>query len=115
LFNQDFAILVEAQDERSARREARSLADTLREISGVLEIGRRKDEGSTMDLGAIVTVVATSGATVAMARGIADWLRRRHGTRLKIQLDARSGSIKAEVDNINPAAAVRIVELIRGE
>jgi hypothetical protein len=110
---ESFSIFVEAEDERSAGEGARSLADELREVPGVLDADRRKEEQSTMDLGAVLTVVAASSATVAVARGIADWLRRRRGTRLKIQRDPQSGSIKAEVENIDPAAALRIVELIR--
>jgi hypothetical protein len=110
---ENFSILVEAEDERSAGQGARSLADALRELPGVLDADRRKEDQSTMDLGAILTIVATSGATIAVAKGIADWLRGRRGTRLKIQRDPQSGSIKAEVENIDPAAAMRIVELIR--
>jgi hypothetical protein len=114
MVEENFSILIEAEDARSAGEGARSLADELRGLPGVLEADRSKDDQSTMDLGAILTVVATSSAMVAIARGIADWLRRRRGTRLKIQRDPDSGSIKAEVENIDPAIAIRIVELIRG-
>jgi hypothetical protein len=65
-----------------------------------------------MDLGAIVTVLATSGATLAIARGVADWIRRTRGTRLVIEKSSRSGSIKVKVDNIDRAASERIVEII---
>jgi hypothetical protein len=111
---ENFSILVEAENPGSAGQGARVLADMLREVPGVFDAGRRKEDQSSMDLGAIVTVVATSGVTVAIARGIADWLRYRRGARLKIQRDPQSGSIKAEVENIDPATAVRIVELVRG-
>jgi hypothetical protein len=110
---ENFSIVVEAEDERSAGQGARSLADELREVPGVLGADRHKEEQSTMDLGAVLTIVATSGATVALAQGVADWLRRRRGTSLKIQRDPRSGSIKAAVENIDPAVAMRIIELIR--
>jgi Effector Associated Constant Component 1 len=111
---ENFSIVIQADDERAAGQAARSLADELREVPGVLDAERHKEEQSTMDLGAIVTIVATSSATVAVARGVADWLRRRRGTRLVIRKDPQSGSIKAEVENIDPAAAMRIVELVRG-
>jgi hypothetical protein len=109
---QNFSILVEAADRRTAGQAAHDLAVTLREVSGVLDAGRQKEEQSTMDLGAIVTIIATSSATAVVARVIADWLRRRRGTRLVIRKDPQSGSIKAEVENIDPAAATRTVELI---
>ncbi len=109
-----YEFAVESTDEASAAKGARELGDDLRETLGVLEVGRRKSSDSTMDLGAILTIIASSGATLAIARGIADWLRRTRTTRLKIERDPKSGSIKAEVENIDPASAVRITEIIRG-
>jgi hypothetical protein len=112
MVEENFTIVVEAEDKRSAGQAARELADRLREVPGVVDTERHKEDQSTMDLGASLAIVATSGATVAVARGIADWLRRRRGTRLVIHRNPESNSIKAELDNIDPASAVRIMELI---
>jgi hypothetical protein len=108
-----YRFIVEDADERSTGEGARRLADLLREAPGVNEVTRTKADESTMDLGAIVSVIATAGATSALARGVADWLRGTRGTRVKIEMKAKSGSIKAEVDRIDPATALRIVELLR--
>lgn len=109
-----YRFVVEAADGRSAGEGARRLADGLREVAGVSEVSRAKADESAMDLGAIVGILATSGATVAIARGLADWLRLTRGTRVKIEVNPKSGSIKAEVEKIDPATALRIVELISG-
>jgi hypothetical protein len=114
VLQEQYRILIEAPDERAATEEARHLTDDLREVTGVIAADRQKANQSTMDLGSIVTVVVTSGATVAIAQGIADWLRRRRGTRLTIERTSRSESIKVEVDRIDAEAAVRITELVRG-
>ena len=112
---EEYRIRVEAADEADATRGARQLADDLRELPGVLAAGRQKsDEAVTMDVGAIVGVIAASGAATAMAQGIADWLRRRRGTRLTIERKAGSGSIRVAVEGIDPDAALRITELIGG-
>jgi len=66
-----------------------------------------------MDLGAIVTVIATSGATLAIARGIAAWLRARKQASITIERDDKTGSIKAVVAGIDPEAAVRIADVVR--
>jgi len=66
-----------------------------------------------MDLGSVVTVIATSGAALAIAQGIADWLRRRRGTTLKIERDPHSGALKALVENIYPSTATGITEIVR--
>lgn len=107
-----YQIVVGAQDDQAAAQGARSLADDLRAARGVLEAGRTKGEQSTMDLGAIVTVIASSGATLAIARGVEKFLGRTRGTTLKIEKNSTTGSIKAEVHNINPEAAIRITEII---
>jgi Effector Associated Constant Component 1 len=105
-----FCLRVEGGDAFAAR----SLADDLREREGVLAARRSREGDTTMDLGAIVTVIASSGATLVIAQGIADWLRRRRSTRLVIERDPTSGSLKAVVENIDPAAAMRITEILRG-
>ena len=108
-----FDLTVQAADQAEAGRAAQSLADALREAEGVLEAGRRKADPGTMDLGTIVQILATSGATLAIAQGIAAWLRARRGATLRIERDGRSGSLKAAVEGIDPEAALRIVELVR--
>ncbi len=103
----------DAKDQAAAGRGAQALADALREADGVLEAERQKADQATMDLGAIVTVVATSGATLAVAQGIAAWLRARRGVTVKIEQESKAGSIKAAVEGIDPATAERIVKAIR--
>jgi hypothetical protein len=111
--NERYKFSVEAEDLGAASRGVTELADILREANGVLEVGRDKANDQTMDLGMIVSVVATSGATLAIARGLAAWLRARRGVTLTIEMDGRSGNLKAAVAGLDPEAAVRIVEMIR--
>jgi hypothetical protein len=113
MVDETYRFTVEAEEQAAAGRSARALADTLREANGVLEADRSKADDETMDLGAVVTVLATSGATLAIAQGLAAWLRARRGVKVTVEKDGKSRSIKAEVAGIDPEAAVRIVELIR--
>jgi Effector Associated Constant Component 1 len=110
--NQYFLSVEEGSD-RDADMQTRILADNLREIIGVQQADRIKRTEGTMDLGTIISVLATSGATIALAQGAADWLRQRRSGKLTIERDATTNSIKAIVENIDPDAAIRIVELIR--
>jgi Effector Associated Constant Component 1 len=109
-----YKIRVEVENGLTAQQGTRTLADNLREVSGVLGVERGKEDASTMDLGTIITVLASSGATLAIAQGIADWIRRTRGVHVTIERDEKSGSIKAEVENIDQATSVRILEIIRG-
>jgi hypothetical protein len=108
-----YRIHIAADDELSAQRATGNLADDLRELSGVLGVEREKKDASTMDLGAIVTIIATSSATLAIAQGIADWLRRTRGVHLTIERDEKSGSVKAAIANVDQATSLRILEIIR--
>ena len=112
--HETYEFIIEAEDQGTAARGARELTDALREAGGVIEVGRRRANETTMDLGAIVSVIATSGATLAIARGIAQWLRVRRGPSITIERDRNSGSIKTAVNGIDPEAAVRIAEIVRG-
>jgi Effector Associated Constant Component 1 len=103
-----FEIYIEAEDDRAAQQATRTLSDHLREIAGVLGVERKKEDASTQDLGTMVEVIAASGATLALAQGIAEWLRRTRGTKLRVT----SGHIKTEVENITPDVAGRIIEVI---
>jgi hypothetical protein len=111
---EDYVFHVDSGEVGAAADLARGLADDLREVSGVVASDRRKDDQSTMDLGSVVQVVAASGAALALARGIAEWLRRRRGATLRIERNPNSGAIKALVENIDPATAIRITEIVRG-
>lgn len=111
---EQYRIIVAAEDQAVAGRSAEALADVLREAEGVVGADRSKADAATMDLGAIVTVVATSGATLAIARGIAAWLRARRSASITIEVNGKTGSIKAAVQGIDPDTAVRIAEIVRG-
>jgi hypothetical protein len=109
----EYKFLIEDLDQASASRATTSLGDCLNEIDGVIEANRSKGDSATMDLGTIVTVIATSGATLAIAQGIAAWLKARRGVSLIIERNGTTGSMKATVAGLDPDAAIRITEIIR--
>jgi len=108
-----YRFIVAAEDQAAAGRGAEALADALREVEGVLDANRGKADEATMDLGTIVTVVATSAATVAIAKGLAAWLQARRGGSVTVWRDGKTGSVKAVAEGIDPEAAVRITEIVR--
>jgi hypothetical protein len=108
-----YRIRISAEDQQTEQQATRNLEDDLRELSGVHGVKREKEDASTMDLGTIVTVIATSSATVTIAHGIADWLRRTRGVHLTIERNEKSGSLKAAVENVDQATSLRILEIVR--
>lgn len=111
--HESYQFAVGAEDQAAAGRSATALADVLQEANGVEKAIRGKLDAHTMDLGAIVSVLATSGATLAIAQGVAAWLRARRGVTVTVERDGKSGSIKTAVAGLDPEAATRIVEIVR--
>jgi len=111
---EEYRFVVDAEDQATAGQSALELADLLREAEGVLEAKRRKADDTSMDLGIIVSAIAASGATLAIAQGLAAWLRARRGAKVTIERSGKAASIKVAVEGLDPEAAVRIVELVRG-
>ena len=107
-----FEIEVEAESRSGAGAGAGTLVDALSGIEGVVETRRLKIDPDTMDIGSTIQIIATSGATVALAQGVASWLRARRDVSLRIKRNPGSGSIEAEVRGIDPQTAVRIAELL---
>ena len=109
----EYVLTVTSDNERDADIQARSLTEKLREIREIDDVNRIKGSDRTMDLGTVISVLATSGATLALAQGIADWLRSRRSTTVTVERDSAMNSIKATVENIDPESAERIIESIR--
>jgi hypothetical protein len=108
-----YKFTINAQEQSAAVRDALALADSLREIDGVLEAKRKKTDDQTMDLGSVVSILATSGATLAIAQGLAAWLRARRGVSVTVERVGNSGDLKAAVTGLDPESALRIVEMVR--
>src|SRR5579875_3444505 len=72
-----YRFVVSAGDQATAGQASQALADMLRELDPVLDVDREKEDEATMDLGTIVNAIATSGATLAIAQGLAGWARER--------------------------------------
>jgi hypothetical protein len=115
MVQENFLFYVNGEDDGDP---ARSLADDLREVRGVVSVDRRRDDPSAMNLGSTVQVIVESlqagSALLALAKGVADWLRSRRNTTISIEKSPKSGAVKAHVQNIDPATALRITEIIKG-
>jgi Effector Associated Constant Component 1 len=110
---ESYLFQVEGADRAAASRGAKALADILVEAEGVLQTTQGKGaDNESMDIGSLVSVVATSGATLALAQGLAAWLRARRSATVRVEKDARSGSLKAAVSGIDPEAALRVIEIV---
>lgn len=70
MITENYKFIVAAEDQAAAGTSANALADILREADGVLEANRGKAGDQSMDIGTIVSVIASSGATLAIAQGL---------------------------------------------
>jgi len=82
----EICAVVVTDDLSFANRRIQELASALAEEEPSVSITQRRANESTMDLGATLAILLSSGAVIAIAKGIADWLRRRPEVILKITL-----------------------------
>lgn len=108
----EFKFYIGDDDSARASQGALALADLIREMDGVESVERHKADPSSMDLGSIVAAVAASGATLAIAQGLAAWLMARRNATIIIEATDTDVSLKAQVAGIDPRAAERITERI---
>jgi hypothetical protein len=88
-----------------AGQKAAALRDSLLDASPDIRVDLRKSDPSTQDFGATLVLVIGTPAILAIANGIADYMRRRPGT-LRIE---RDGVVSFEGTS---ADAARIAEAV---
>jgi hypothetical protein len=91
-----------------AGRKAAALRDDLLNASPSIHAEIRKEDQTTQDFGATLVLLLGAPAVVAVAKGIADYLRRKPG-KLSIEADGRV------IFEGESADAARIVEAMGGK
>jgi hypothetical protein len=73
----ELQIQFEGMSRAEANQAARSLADALGDAHADVEVTVAKDRQDTQDFGTTLVLALGTPAALAIAKGIADWLRRR--------------------------------------
>ncbi len=102
-----FRIRFEDVSVAEAGIKAAQLRQDLLDISSDVQVDIEREDPSTQDFGTTLALVLGAPAAVAIAKGIADYLRRAHG---KIQIETAQGIVIAE--GISGDDAARIVEAL---
>lgn len=102
-FTITFAGLSEREQEQAAADLARSITATHNSV----EVKRGHDIGLAMDFGATLVVIISSGAAIAVAKGIETWLARWQNASICIEDEHR----KVKATGITSADTVRISEI----
>ena len=92
--------------DEEANKYAGSLADDLREISG-LKAQPARDNPATMDFGATLVLILGTASVTAVARGIQIWLSRQ-GT----VIDIETPNGKAILKNVDSKQAGKLGEAL---
>jgi hypothetical protein len=107
------SIVFETKSMAEDGRLAANLADHIRQTLPETRLKLDRNDPNTMDLGTTLSLVLAAPAAVALAKGIADWMRRQAAPKLVIITD--KGRI--EVAGDLPADDKReiILEALRGD
>jgi hypothetical protein len=81
--NQQILIRFDTQLDE-ANRLAQNLDDFMQEEYNQ-KLTRIKDDKNTQDFGATIAIILGTPAAIALAKGLADWLRRQAGKTLTIE------------------------------
>jgi hypothetical protein len=106
-----FTIHFDGASSEAANKYAAELQRELEQASPDVRVEQRKDDKTTQDFGTtLVLVLGSGGAALAVAKGIADWLRKRTGTTITITQE----NTKVTASGLGSKDAVRIVEHLTG-
>ena len=88
------------------------LQETLLDVDPTASVERRSGSRGHLDGGAILAVILGSGATLAIAKGIRDFLSRNPRATLRFR---RPDGTTVEVDNLAGRHVVRLAETLFSE
>jgi hypothetical protein len=92
-------------DTALANKYTQELMAAIRASTPEVTVDRHNINPQNQDLGTIIGIIVGSAGLTAVAKGIADWLRKRQTANITIK---RDGSIIAE--NVTSADAVKLLE-----
>jgi hypothetical protein len=107
----EFEIDVEGSTDSESEIYTIELEGVILNASRDVEVSRIKRDQSTMDLGATIGVVIMSAAATTLAHGIADWLRKRPGAKIRI----KDGLQEIEMGGMSGKDTARILEILTGK
>lgn len=102
-----------ADDNHAQRaRLAASLRAKLLESAAGAEIVLGRTDSEAMDMGSVVTIasaVLSSGALLAIAKGVQAWLARHHGVSLRLR---RPDGTEVEIQDATEAAILEALRVV---
>jgi hypothetical protein len=79
-----YTIRFDDLDAVAAGRAAESLGRSLQEFDQILEVKRVRTDPEALDFGSALEIALTAPAVIELAKGISNWLRRAHSSKLTV-------------------------------
>jgi hypothetical protein len=111
----ELLITFETTDLALANENAEALAQHLGMTAPMVRTEIRRSDPNAQDLGASLVLVLGAPAIVALAKGIADWLRMQQLPQSKLVIRDREGIAIVEIDNARSCDIRALLEGKLGE
>jgi hypothetical protein len=105
-----FSISLSGLSDREKEKAAADLMRALRDSDPTASVDRRPENDRSQDFGATLVLILGSGASIAIARGIANWMGRWKNASITVD----DGTRKVKLENVSSGDAVRVAELFAG-
>lgn len=93
-----------------ANKYASELQEWLLDINPEVQIKREREEPLTQDFGSTLVLILGTEAAVAIAHGIADWLRKRHNASITVWYKGPDGEWFVVAGGIDSKNTVKLGE-----
>jgi len=104
---QKFFINLSGLSDSEKEKGAADLMRALKESDPTATVERRPNNARAQDFGATLILVLGSGAGIAIARGIKNWMGKWKNASLEVD----DGTRKVKLANVSSSDAVRVAEL----
>lgn len=111
-----YLITFEGLSAETANKYAAELGEILADTSRDVRVERKREDPDAQDLGGTLVLILGTGAAIALAKGLADWLRKRNDATVTVTKVGPKGTKETmKGTGLTSKDAARMLEIFTAE